>query len=460
MQKTRIKQILNLTESEGEYKVCGWVRTIRHSKGGFSFVELNDGSDLNNLQIIIDEGTPSVDRETITTGCSLCVIGKLKESPGKGQKWEMQAREVILYGESDPEAYPIQKKRASFEFLRTIAHLRTRTNTFGAVFRVRNALSYAIHQFFQERGFMYVQTPIITANDAEGAGELFQITGLNINELIKQGKPIDFTHDFFNRPAYLTVSGQLEAEIFACTFTDVYTFGPTFRAENSNTARHLAEFWMIEPEMAFATLEDAIEIGEEFLKYLITYVMDRCSTDLDFFNKWIDKELYNNLENVLKNEFTELGYKEAIEVLRKSGEDFEFPAEYGSHLQSEHEKYLAAYCKTPVVVRDFPTSIKAFYMKVNEDQKTVKAMDVLFPRIGEIIGGSERENNIEMLKQRMHAMGLNPENYWWYMDLRRFGSVPHAGFGLGFERMMMFLTGMTNIRDVIPFPRTPGHADF
>ncbi|MBL8216305.1 MAG: asparagine--tRNA ligase [Bryobacterales bacterium] len=441
----------------------GWVKTRRDSKG-VSFLQINDGSCFADLQIVIDAGVadPAVLVQA-TTGACVRVPGTMVESLGKGQSVELRAEGLEVLGAAPPETYPLQKKRHNLETLREFGHFRTRSNTFGAVFRVRNALAFAVHKFYQERGFLYVHSPILTTSDAEGAGAMFQVTTLDMMNLPRDPatKGIDFAQDFFGRPAFLTVSGQLEAEIFALAFTNCYTFGPTFRAENSNTPRHLAEFWMIEPEMAFCDLEGNQQVAEEFLKYLITYVMDHCKADLQFFQERYEPSLLPTLENVANNQFAHVTYTEAVSILEKSGRNWEFPVGWGSDLQSEHERYLTEEVfRKPVIVTDYPKSIKAFYMRANEDGRTVRAMDVLAPGIGEIIGGSQREERADVLVDRIREMGLDEKHYWWYLDLRCYGSVPHAGFGLGFERMMMYLTGMKNIRDVIPFPRTPGHADF
>jgi asparaginyl-tRNA synthetase len=442
--------------------VHGWVKTRRDSKG-IHFAQINDGSAFADLQVVIDQGVIAEDvLRHVTTGACVRVTGELVASPAAGQKVELKATEIAVYGAADPASYPLQKKGHTMEYLREIAHLRTRSNTFGAVFRVRNALSFAIHQFFHERGFVYVHTPIVTTSDAEGAGAMFGVTTLDLKNAPK--KPdggVDFTRDFFGKPAYLTVSGQLEGEIFALSFTNVYTFGPTFRAENSNTPRHLAEFWMVEPEMAFCDLEGNMQLAEEFLKYVIRYVLDHCQSDLDFFNKRIDDTVLATLEHVATSPFEHITYTEAVRLLESSGKAFEFPVHFGADLQSEHERYLTEEkFKRPVIVTDYPKEIKAFYMRANDDGKTVRAMDVLVPRIGEIIGGSQREERLDVLLERIRAAGLPEAPYWWYLELRRFGSAPHAGFGLGLERMLMYLTGMKNIRDVIPFPRTPGNAEF
>lgn len=463
MKRTRIAQVLASEDVGEKISVMGWVRTRRDSKGGFSFIEVNDGSSFSGIQIIADKKLPNYEGEILKlqTGCSIRAVGTVVASPGKGQKVELQAEEVEVLGWADPDVYPLQKKRHSFEFLRTIAHLRPRTNTFGAVARVRNAMSLAIHTFFQERGFIYLHTPIITGSDCEGAGEMFRVTAFDLDEVPRKEGQVDFEKDFFSAPANLTVSGQLEAEIYALSMGDVYTFGPTFRAENSNTSRHLAEFWMVEPEMAFCDLDGNVELAEEFIKYIINDVLEKCEEDMKFFNRFIDKSAIETLEGVVSKEFERLTYTEAIEILTKAKEKFEYPVEWGSDLQSEHERYLCEKAfKKPAALTDYPTGIKPFYMKLNEDGKTVRAMDVLVPKIGEIIGGSQREDDYDTLLKRIKETGLNPDDYWWYLELRKFGSAPHAGFGLGFERLIQFVTGMANIRDVIPFPRTPGNVSF
>ena len=463
VKRIRIAQILTSEKIGTKLTVMGWVRTRRDSKGGFSFIEVNDGSCLASLQVVADEKIPNYKENVLTlqTGCSIRVLGTLAESPGKGQKVELHAEEIEVFGWADPEVYPLQKKRHSFEFLRTIAHLRPRTNTFGAVARVRNTMSHAIHTFFQERGFIYLHTPIITGSDCEGAGEMFRVTTFDLEQIpMKEGHP-DFAQDFFGTPANLTVSGQLEAEIYALAMGDVYTFGPTFRAEDSNTSRHLAEFWMIEPEMAFCDLQGDVALAVEFLKYIFTYVLENCAEDMAFFNRFIDSSVIETLEGLVSQEFAHLTYTEAIEILSRSKENFQFPISWGVDLQSEHEKYLCEKAfKKPVVLVDYPKSIKPFYMKLNEDGNTVRAMDVLVPRIGEIIGGSQREDDFDTLVKRIKETDLNMDDYWWYLELRKFGSTPHAGFGLGFERLIQFVTGLSNIRDVIPFPRTPGNVSF
>lgn len=446
-----------------ELTVKGWVRTVRSQKT-FTFIEVNDGSTLSNFQIIASPDVPGYDAliPHLATGASISATGNIVESPGKGQSVEMQATSIVLIGKCDPEAYPLQKKRHTFEFLRTIAHLRPRTNTFGAVTRVRNALAYATHKFFQERGFLYIHTPIITGSDCEGAGKMFQITTLDVDNPPKspQGK-VDYTQDFFAKPTYLTVSGQLDGEIFACALSDIYTFGPTFRAENSNTSRHLAEFWMIEPEMAFADLNDNMDCAEAYLKYVLKYLLDHCDEDMQFFEKHISPGLIQRLQHVINTPFERATYTYAIRILEKADKKFEFPVKWGLDLQSEHERFLAEeFFSKPVIITDYPKEIKAFYMRANEDGKTVAAMDVLVPNVGEIIGGSQREERLSYLEAKMKEAKLPLDDYWWYLELRKYGTVPHAGFGAGFERLIQFATGMENIRDVIPFPRYPGKADF
>ncbi len=441
----------------------GWIRTRRDSKGGFSFLELNDGSSQGNLQIVAPAALPNYEAEVkhLTAGCSVTVIGEVKASPAKGQATEVHAASVVVHGWADPETYKLQKKGHSFEFLREIAHLRPRTNTFGAVARVRNQVCCSIHNFFQERGFLYVHPPIITASDCEGAGQMFRVTTLDPANPPKLDGQVDYTQDFFHRPSYLTVSGQLEAEIFACALGKVYTFGPTFRAENSNTSRHLAEFWMIEPEMAFFDLNDNMDLAEAFIKRVVTDVLEKCTEDMDFFNERIEKGIIDRLKHVRDTPFVRLTYTDAVAILEKSGQTFEYSVKWGTDLQAEHERYLTEkHFKGPVILFDYPKAIKSFYMRVNEDGKTVRAMDVLVPSVGEIIGGSQREERLDVLEARMKEMGLNPEAYWWYLELRKYGTVPHSGFGLGLERTVQFVTGMANIRDVIPFPRVPGNADF
>ncbi|HZR20737.1 MAG TPA: asparagine--tRNA ligase [Verrucomicrobiae bacterium] len=452
--RTLIKHVLAAPEPQDQVTVKGWVRTRRDAKG-FSFLELNDGSCLGNLQVVVDTGTPGAEHlAQFTTGAAAVIEGKLVPSPAQGQKWELRASRIELVGVSD-QSYPLQKKGHTQEFLRTIAHLRPRSNLYGAVFRMRSRLAFAVHQFFQERDFVYVHTPIITASDCEGAGEMFRVTTLkgNIDEKAQ--------NDFFGKPAYLTVSGQLEGETFACALSNIYTFGPTFRAENSNTARHAAEFWMIEPEMAFCDLHGDMDLGEEFIKAMAQFAVEHCAEDLSLFGKFVDKALHERLKFVVDRPFVRVSYTEAVQILKKSGKQFEFPVDYGQNLQSEHERFLTEeHFKSPVTVYNYPREIKPFYMRLNDDQKTVTAMDVLVPGIGEVIGGAQREERLDQLLENMKFHKLKPEDYWWYVDLRRYGTVPHAGFGLGFERLLMFLTGVSNIRDVIPFARTPGNADF
>ena len=461
MQRTRVKDILNREAAGGEVLVQGWVKTFR-SSGAVSFIQLSDGSTLGDLQIVVEEATQNYSlAASLNTGCSISVTGELVASLGRGQKYEVKATDLELLGWADPEEYPLQKKRHTLEFLREIAHLRPRTNTFGAMARVRNAMAYGIHRFYQERGFQYIQTPMITASDAEGAGSMFRVTTLDLQDPPKRDGAVDAAEDFFGRPTYLTVSGQLEAEIFALALSDVYTFGPTFRAENSNTSRHLAEFWMVEPEVAFCDLDGLADLAEDFLKYIFSYALDTCPEEIEFFNQWYDKSTIATLEGIINSSFERLTYTEAVALLKSSGESFEFPVEWGLDLQSEHERYLTEKrVGKPVVVTDYPKDIKAFYMRVNDDGKTVRAMDVLVPRIGEIIGGSQREERRDILLDRMQQAGLDIDSYWWYLDLRRYGTVPHSGFGLGFERTVQFATGMQNIRDVIPFPRTPKNVEF
>ena len=452
--RSLIKHVLKRGEPSDGLQVAGWVRTRRDSKA-FSFLELNDGSCLGNLQIVADAGIPGYEAiAKMSTGASIEVLGKLIPSPAAGQLWEMQASSLKLIGEV-PDDYPLQKKGHSTEFLRSIAHLRPRTNLYGAVFRMRSRMAYAVHRFFQERDFTYVHTPIITASDCEGAGEMFRVTTLPENKML------DATQDFFGKRAFLTVSGQLEGETFACALSNIYTFGPTFRAENSNTSRHAAEFWMIEPEVAFCDLEGDMDLAEALVKFLVTEALENSDDDLSIFEKFVDKGLRERLEFVASRPFERISYTEAVELLKASGKDFEYPVEYGLNLQSEHERWLTEeHFKKPVTVFNYPKEIKPFYMRLNDDQKTVTAMDVLVPGIGEIIGGSQREERLDILLENLTKHGLDPESYQWYIDLRRYGSVPHAGFGLGFERLLMFVTGMANIRDVIPFARTPGNCEF
>jgi asparaginyl-tRNA synthetase len=463
LQRTRISEIFKADAIGSHVTVAGWVRTRRDSKGGFSFIEINDGSSFSGLQIIADQDLSNYRSHVLKlqTGCSIIADGTLAASPGKGQKVELKADNIQVVGWADPEVYPLQKKRHSFEFLRTIAHLRPRTNTFGAVARVRNAMAKAIHGFFQEKGFLYVHTPILTGSDCEGAGEMFRVTTLDPAKVPMEKGRADYSQDFFGGPSHLTVSGQLEAEVYALAMGDVYTFGPTFRAENSNTSRHLAEFWMVEPEMAFCDLEGDVALAVEFLKYVFAYVLEHCPEDMAFFNRFVDKSVIQTLESLVNQEFKTLTYTEGIKLLEKAKVKFEFPVAWGSDIQSEHERYLCEKVfNGPVVLIDYPKDIKAFYMKMNEDEKTVRAMDVLVPKIGEIIGGSQREDDHDILHSRITHMGFDPDEYWWYLELRKFGSVPHAGFGLGFERLIQFVTGLSNIRDVIPFPRTPGNIAF
>ena len=463
MRITKVATVFAEGQPEETVDVRGWVRTRRDSKQGFSFIELNDGSCLSNLQVVLDAAVAGYEEtiKDVTTGASVAVTGTLKESPGKNQRIELHADSLKLLGAADAASYPLQKKRHSFEFLREIAHLRPRTNTFGAIARVRNAVCDSIHKFFQSRGFLYIQTPVITTSDCEGAGEMFHVTTLDLAKLAQIQTEIDFSQDFFGKKASLTVSGQLEAEIFATSLGDCYSFGPTFRAENSNTTRHLAEFWMVEPEMPFYELEDNMQLAEEFIRTVIGNVLERCAEDMEFFNLRIDKTVLETLRNITENDFIRLPYTEAVEILLGSGESFEYPVEWGSDLQSEHERFLTEqHFKQPVILFDYPRTIKPFYMRVNDDGKTVRAMDVLVPRVGEIIGGSQREERLDVLCDRMTECDLDPKEYWWYVDLRRYGTVPHSGFGLGLERLIQLITGMANIRDCIPFPRTPKNADF
>ena len=462
MQRTRIGDIEQIESAGIDILIRGWIRTKRDSKA-FSFINLNDGSNMNGVQIIFDLDLPNYeDVKKLTTGASLQIIGKLVESPGQHQKYEIQAKEIHIYGDADPESYPIQKKKMTLEYLREYAHLRPRTNTYSAVFRLRHAIAFAIHEFFDKRGFKYIHTPIVTAADTEGAGELFQVTTLPLEQLPKTDNgDIDYAEDFFGKKTNLTVSGQLAVENFCSALGDVYTFGPTFRAENSMTTRHLSEFWMIEPEIAFAELDENMQLAQDFLQYIIQYCLDKNREDLEFLNKMYDKELIERLESVAKSNFARVSYTEAIEILQNSNKKFEFKVEWGIDLQTEHERFICEeHFKCPTIVYDYPKDIKAFYMKMNPDGKTVRAMDVLCSGIGEIIGGSQREDSYDALLKRMQEMDMDLEEYQWYLDLRKYGTHPHSGFGLGFERAVQYITGMSNIRDVIPFPRYPKHAEF
>ena len=463
MEMTTVKSIFRNKETymDKEVKLGAWVRKIRSQKN-FAFLEINDGSFFNGIQVVFDNSLANFDEiSRLSIASSVIVEGTLVKSEGAGQEFEVKASKIEICQKADLD-YPLQNKRHSFEFLRTKSHLRPRTNTFSAVFRVRSAAAYAIHKFFQEQNFVYVHTPIITSSDAEGAGEMFRVTTLDLNEVPKkEDGTVNFQKDFFGKSTNLTVSGQLNGETYCAAFRNIYTFGPTFRAEYSNTARHASEFWMIEPEMAFADLNVNMDIAEKMVKYIIRYVMDTCPEEMNFFNQFIEKGLFDKLNNVLNNDFGRLSYTEAIDILEKSGKKFEYPVKWGIDLQSEHERYLAEeHFKKPVFLVDYPKDIKAFYMKLNEDGKTVRAMDLLAPQIGEIIGGSQREDNLEILESRMKELGMNEEDYSFYLDLRKYGSFPHSGYGLGFERMIMYLTGMANIRDVIPFPRTPNNIEF
>lgn len=462
LKRTKIKELLASKDFGKQVHVKGWVRTKRGSKK-IGFIALNDGSIIHNIQIVID--IPEFDEsliKQITTGACIGVNGTLMESKGKGQTVEIHGKEIEIYGIADPDSYPLQKKGHSLEYLREIAHLRFRTNTFGAIFRIRHTMAFAIHKYFNDKGFYYLHTPIITGSDAEGAGEMFRVSVFDYLNPPKnpEGK-IDYEKDFFGKETNLTVSGQLEAELGALSLSEVYTFGPTFRAENSNTPRHLAEFWMIEPEMAFYDIHDNMDLAEEFLKYIVRYVLENSLDDLEFLNKMYDKKLIERLNFVVDNKFVRTNYTEAIEILKKSNMKFEFPCDWGNDLKAEHERYLVEnHFNCPVILTDYPKDIKAFYMKQNDDGKTIRAMDVLFPRLGEIIGGSQREEDYDKLKNRIDELKIPEQELWWYLDTRKFGTAPHSGFGLGFERMVQFVTGMSNIRDVIPFPRTPGNAEF
>ena len=462
LKRQKIAELLRDTPGK-EVLAKGWVRTKRGNKN-ITFIALNDGSTINNIQIVCDMATftPDASFKDITTGACIAVTGNLVESIGSGQKVEIQAKSIEVYGTADPDKYPLQKKGHSMEFLREIAHLRPRTNTFGAVLRIRHAMAYAIHKYYNDKGFYYLHTPLITASDAEGAGAMFQVTTLDVSNPPRtpEGK-VDWSQDFFGRHTNLTVSGQLEGELGAMALGEIYTFGPTFRAENSNTPRHLAEFWMVEPEMAFYEIEDNMDLAEDFIKYLVRYALEHCMDDLIFLNNMIDKELIERLKGVINTDFVRTTYTEAVDILTKSGARFEYPVSWGVDLQSEHERFLVEkHFGKPVILTDYPKDIKAFYMKQNDDGKTVRGMDVLFPKIGEIIGGSQREESYEKLMKRIDELHMDMTNLWWYLDTRRFGTAPHSGFGLGFERLLLFVTGMSNIRDVIPFPRTPKSAEF
>jgi len=459
--RVKISELLK-KEAGMEVLVKGWVRTKRSNKN-IAFVALNDGSTVNSIQIVFDMNKFTDDQlKGVNTGACIAVKGALVASVGSGQSVEIQADELEIYGSADPETYPLQKKGHSMEFLREIGHLRPRTNTFGCVFRIRHAMAFAIHKFFNDKGFFCLHTPIITASDAEGAGAMFQVTTLDLNNIPKNPDgSVNYSEDFFGKAANLTVSGQLEGELGALALGEIYTFGPTFRAENSNTPRHLSEFWMIEPEMAFYEIKENMDLAEEFIKYLVKYALENCADDLKFLNDMFDKELTERLKSVVNTEFVRLSYTEGVDILMKSGQKFEYPVSWGIDLQSEHERYLVEkHFKKPVILTDYPKEIKAFYMKQNDDGKTVRAMDVLFPKIGEIIGGSQREESLEKLEKRIQELNMGTESLWWYIETRRFGTAPHAGFGLGFERLLLFVTGMTNIRDVIPFPRAPKNAEF
>ena len=462
MKRIKVKNLLSNPVLGSDVLVKGWVRTKRGNKN-ILFIALNDGSTINNIQIVVEAATFDENLlKEISTGACIAVHGKLVESQGQGQNVEINAASIELYGKSDAETYPLQKKGHSMEFLRENAHLRFRTNTFGAVFRIRHAMAFAIHKYFNDKGFVYLHTPIITGSDAEGAGEMFQVTTMDLNNMPRNGDgSINYSNDFFGKQTNLTVSGQLEGELGALSLGDIYTFGPTFRAENSNTPRHLAEFWMIEPEMAFYDLNDNMDLAEDFVKYIIKYALDNCHEDLEFLNNMIDKALLERLKFVVDNEFVRITYTEAVSILTSSTKKWDYQVGWGRDLQAEHERYLVEeHFKRPVIITDYPKEIKAFYMKQNDDGKTVRAMDVLFPGIGEIIGGSQREEQYDRLLSRIKELKLQEKDFWWYLDTRRFGSAPHSGFGLGFERLILFVTGMLNIRDVIPFPRTPKNAEF
>ena len=462
LERHKIKDVLTSTAYGSDILVKGWVRTKRGNKN-VAFLALNDGSIIHNLQIVVD--VTNFEEELLkqlTTGSCIAVTGKLAESKGQEQNVEIHANKITIYGTADPDLYPLQKKGHTLEFLREIAHLRSRTNTFGAIWRIRHAMAYAIHKYFNDNGFFYLHTPIITGSDAEGAGAMFHITVMDLDSIPKTPDgEVDYSQDFFGKATNLTVSGQLEGELGAMALGQIYTFGPTFRAENSNTPRHLAEFWMIEPEMAFYEIKDNMDLAEDFLKYLINYALEHCMSDLEFLTRMYDKELIDRLHFVIENDFVRQTYTEGIEILEKSGHKFEFPVSWGVDLQSEHERYLVEqHFKRPVILTDYPREIKAFYMKQNDDGKTVRAMDVLFPRIGEIIGGSQREEDYVKLRNRINELNIPEKDMWWYLETRKFGTAPHSGFGLGFERLLLFVTGMANIRDVIPFPRTPKNAEF
>ena len=462
LRRSRVAELLKSKEFGKEVLVKGWVRTKRGNKN-INFIALNDGSIVHHIQVVAEVSQFDENLlKLVTTGSCIAVKGTLVASMGQGQSVEIQAKQIEVYGTADPETYPLQKKGHSLEFLREIAHLRPRTNTFGAVLRIRHAMAFAIHKYFNDQGFYYIHSPIITGSDAEGAGAMFRVTTLNAtNPPLTQDGHVDYTRDFFGRETNLTVSGQLEAELGAMALSLVYTFAPTFRAENSNTPRHLAEFWMIEPEMAFYEIADNMDLAEDFLKYLMQYALDHCIDDLEFLNKMYDNELIDRLKGITGSQFERLTYTQAVDILLASGQTWEFPVSWGCDLQSEHERYLVEkHFGKPVILTDYPKEIKAFYMKQNSDGKTVRGMDVLFPKIGEIIGGSQREENLEALTRRIHEMNIPEKDVWWYLDTRKFGTAPHAGFGLGFERLILFVTGMSNIRDVIPFPRTPGNAEF
>ncbi|MDY6011334.1 asparagine--tRNA ligase [Clostridium sp.] len=463
MKNTLVKSLYRNTSDylNKEVSITGWIRTLRASNA-FGFIEINDGSFFKNIQIVFDNNLENFKEiSKLPISSSLKVVGTLVETPNAKQPFEIQAKEIIIEGMSDSD-YPLQKKRHTFEYLRTIAHLRPRSNAFSAVFRVRSVAAYAIHKFFQDRGFVYTNTPLLTGSDCEGAGEMFRVTTLDLNDVPKteEGK-VDYSKDFFGKETNLTVSGQLNGEAYALAFRNIYTFGPTFRAENSNTARHAAEFWMVEPEISFADLEDNMKLAEEMLTYVIKYVMNECPEEIEFFNKFIDKGLIERLNHVANSDFARVSYTDAVEILKNCGKEFEYPVEWGIDLQTEHERYLTEeHFKRPLFVTDYPKDIKAFYMRMNDDNKTVAAMDLLVPGIGEIIGGSQREERLDVLKARMAELNLNEEDYWWYLELRKYGGTKHSGYGLGFERLIMYITGMSNIRDVIPFPRTTGQSDF